>query len=54
VIDVWDSEADYGEFRDHTLMPAMQKVASEHGMDMSQGPQPETVVTTVSGLVRGR
>jgi hypothetical protein len=54
VIDVWDSEESYVEFRDHTLTPAMQKVASDHGMDISQEPSPETVVTTVSGLVRGR
>ena len=54
VIDVWDSEEAYDAFRDHTLMPAMQKTASVHGMDMSQTPAPETVVSTVSGLVRGR
>lgn len=54
VVDVWDSEDDYGAFRDHTLMPAMQKVAAEHGMDMAQGPLPETDIATVAGLVRGR
>jgi hypothetical protein len=54
VVDVWDSEEAYAAFRDQTLMPAMQKVGAEHGMDMSQGPLPETVVSTVSGLVRGR
>jgi hypothetical protein len=54
VIDVWDSEDAYAAFRDQTLMPAMQKVAAKHGMDMSQGPLPETTFTTVSGLVRGR
>jgi hypothetical protein len=54
IMDVWDSEAAYADFREHTLAPAMQKVASEHGMDLSQGQEPETVVSTVSGLVRGR
>jgi hypothetical protein len=54
VIDVWDSGSDYDAFHDHTLVPAMEKVASDHGVDLSQGPQPETVVTTVAGLVRGR
>jgi hypothetical protein len=44
----------YAAFRDHTLIPAMQRIASEHGIDMSQAPPPETVVTAVSGLVRGR
>lgn len=53
VIDVWDSEEAFTSFRDHTLMPAMQKVAAGHGMDMSQAPAPETVVP-VSALVRGR
>lgn len=54
VIDVWDSEAAFTTFRDHTLMPAMQKVAAEHGIDVTQGPQPETVMTTAAGFVRGR
>lgn len=54
VIDVWDSEDAYAAFRDNTLMPAMQKLASEEGMDPSQGPPPEPVVSTVAGLVRGR
>jgi hypothetical protein len=54
VMDVWDSEEDYAAFRDRTLMPAMQKVASEHGMDMTQAPAPNTVVSTVAGLVRGK
>jgi hypothetical protein len=54
VIDVWDSEDAYAAFRDQTLMPAMQKVTAAHGMDMSQGAEPETVMTTVSGLIRGR
>lgn len=54
VIDVWDSTGAFEAFRDTRLMPTMQKVAAEHGMDMTQAPPPETTMTEVAGLVRGR
>jgi hypothetical protein len=54
VIDVWDSQEAFESFRDARLMPAMQKVAADHGMDVTQAPSPETTLTTVAGLVRGR
>jgi len=54
VIDVWDSQEAFEAFRDSRLMPTMEKVAADAGMDMSQAPQPETTITEVAGLVRGR
>jgi hypothetical protein len=54
VVDVWDSPEAFEAFRDGTLMPAMQKVASDRGMDMTQAPPPEVTMTAVAGLVRGR
>ena len=54
VVDVWDSEEAFDRFQETTLMPAMQKVAAAHGMDMSQGPAPDTTISTVAGLVTGR
>jgi len=53
VIDVWDSEEAFNAFQEDTLMPAMGKVAAEHGMDMSQVPQPVTTFRTVHGMVKG-
>jgi hypothetical protein len=54
VIDVWESPDKFESFRDKRLMPAMQKVAADSGLDMTQAPQPETTMTKVAGLVRGR
>jgi quinol monooxygenase YgiN len=54
VIDVWESADAFDAFRDARLMPTMQKVATDSGMDMAQAPPPETSVTEVAGLVRGR
>jgi hypothetical protein len=54
VIDVWDSSERFESFRDGRLMPAMQKVAADSGMDMTQAPPPDTTMTEVAGLVRGR
>jgi hypothetical protein len=53
VVDVWDSQDAFERFQQSLLIPTMQKVAAEHGMDMSQAPQPDTTFTTVSGLVTG-
>jgi hypothetical protein len=54
VVDVWDSREAFESFQGSLLMPTMQKVAEQHGMDLSQMPQPQTTVTTVAGLVKGR
>ena len=54
VVDVWDSQDAFEQFVQSRLMPTMQKVAAAHGMDMSQAPQPDTTITTVGGLVKGR
>ena len=53
VVDVWDSQEAFDSFQESTLMPAMQKVATGHGMDMSQAPQPTTSILKVHGLVTG-
>ena len=54
VVDVWDSQEAFDSFQESRLMPAMQKVASGQGMDMSQAPQPQTSILAVHGLVKGR
>ena len=54
VVDVWDSQEQYETFRDQRLMPAMQKVAGNHGMDLSQSQPNEPTVIPVHGMVRAR
>jgi hypothetical protein len=49
--DVWDSEEDYAKFRDARLIPAMIKVAEQHGVQLQ--PPPEPIFIPVQGLVRG-
>jgi len=51
IMDVWESEQAYRTFREERLMPAMQQVASESGMDL--GDQPEYRVVDVHDFVRG-
>ena len=51
VMDVWESEQAFRTFQEERLMPAMQQVASENGMDF--GGQPENRVVEVHGFVRG-
>jgi hypothetical protein len=52
IVDVWDSQEDYVRFRDARLIPAMMKVAEQHGMQLQ--PPPEPVFVPVQGVVRGR
>jgi hypothetical protein len=54
VVDVWDSREAFERFQESRLAPTMQRVAAEHGMDMSQAPGPDTTFMTVGGLVKGR
>ena len=54
IVDVWDSQEDLERFEESLLRPTMQRVAAEHGMDMSQMPQPDTTNMTVCWLVKGR
>lgn len=54
VVDVWDSQEAFEQFQESLLVPTMQRVAAEHGMDMSQAPPPDTTFMTVGGLVKGR
>jgi hypothetical protein len=55
VVDVWDSPEAYQRFADERLMPAMQKVAEQHGGPAAPPPDgaaPDMV--EVTGIVRGR
>ncbi len=51
VMDVWESEQAFRTFQEERLMPAMQQVASENGMDL--GDQPEHRVVEVHDFIRG-
>lgn len=51
VVDVWESAEALETFRQNRLMPAIQKVAERHGMQMAQ---PQTNVTEVAAVVRPR
>ena len=52
VVDVWESEAAFGKFRDNQLLPAMQKFMAEHNMSMDQAPQPQ--LDEAFDVVQGR
>ena len=47
IVDVWDSADAHQRFVESRLMPAMGKVAAEHGFDIEAAGPPETVVTEV-------
>jgi hypothetical protein len=49
-LDVWESVEAHNAFVESTLMPAMGKIATERGIDLSVGP--ETTITEVHRLVR--
>jgi hypothetical protein len=51
VMDVWESEQAFRIFQEERLVPAMQQVASENGMDL--GDQPEHRFVEVHDFVRG-
>jgi hypothetical protein len=51
-VDVWESEAAFGKFRDNQLLPAMQKFMAEHNMSMDQAPQPQ--LDEAFDVVQGR
>ena len=51
VVDVWESQDDYRRFAESRLMPAMQKVAAQNGMQLEQPPAPE--FTELHAVVRG-
>jgi heme-degrading monooxygenase HmoA len=52
IVDVWDSEEAFERFREARLMPAMQAVMQRQGVE--QPPQPDTAITPVRRVVRGR
>jgi quinol monooxygenase YgiN len=54
VVDVWDSQEAFETFLESRLAPTMQRVAAEHGMDISQAPPVDTTFVTVGGMVKGR
>lgn len=51
VMDVWESEQAFRAFQEERLIPAMQQVASENGMEL--GGQPEHRVVELHDVVRG-
>jgi hypothetical protein len=52
VLDVWESPDDYQRFAASRLIPAMQKVAAQNGMQLEQPPAPQFV--DIHAVVRGR
>ena len=52
IVDVWESEEAYEQFRESRLMPAMQAVMQRQGEEQPQ--QPDTSITPVHRVVRGR
>jgi hypothetical protein len=51
-VDVWDSVEGYEAFVQTSLTPAMGKVATARGLDLSKMGQPEVTITEVHRLVR--
>jgi hypothetical protein len=54
IVDVWESAESHQKFVEERLGPAMAKVAAQRGIDMAQAGQPESSVTEVHFVVRGR
>jgi hypothetical protein len=53
IIDVWESQDDFDKFSEARLGPAFATVAARMGVDLSQGPQPETEILEVLSIVHG-
>ena len=53
IIDVWESQDDFDKFADSRLGPAFAAVSERMGIDMSQGPEPETKILEVLSIVHG-
>jgi hypothetical protein len=53
IMDVWESVEAHEKFGQERLGPAFQKVAAAHGLDPSQGGQPEESNIAIHRLVRG-
>lgn len=51
VLDVWESEQAFRTFQEERLMPALQQVAAENGMEL--GDQPQQRVVEVHEFIRG-
>jgi hypothetical protein len=52
VVDLWESESDFVQFRDSQLLPTMGKVMAERGVNL-EGPPPGPVIVEAFDLVRG-
>ena len=50
-VDVWESAEALQTFMESTLQPATAKVATAHGIDLSQAGEPEISITEVHRLV---
>jgi hypothetical protein len=53
IIDVWESQDDFDKFAETRLGPAFAAVAERMGIDLSQGPEPETEILEVLSIVHG-
>lgn len=54
IVDVWESAEAHQAFVESRLMPAMAKVAAARGFDLAAAGPPETVLTEVHRVVRGK
>jgi hypothetical protein len=55
IFDIWESEADYRDFAENRLGPAMAKVAQQHGVTLpAPGDAGGPEVVAVHRVVRGR
>jgi hypothetical protein len=54
IVDVWESADAYETFSVDRLMPAMQKVAEQHGLSAPPADGAAPDIIDVPGIVRGR
>jgi hypothetical protein len=52
IVDVWESAQDYEEFTHKQLIPALEKVAAAHNLDMSQMPGQDPHITEAFDTVK--
>jgi hypothetical protein len=54
IMDVWESAEAHQAFEDERLRPAIEKIAAQRGVDLSQSGPPEFRKIEVHRVVRGR
>jgi hypothetical protein len=54
IVDVWESADAHQSFVETRLMPAMAKVAAARSFDLEAAGPPETALTEVHRVVRGK